>query len=67
MKNWVVKLLSDANGLPSTRLHLAWGLFGSIMYGLYKGSDPQNIQTLAYTMAVLAGVSVFDKGVISKK
>lgn len=68
MKQWIKDLLSDAKGLPSTRLHLAW-FFSFIIafyifYCLYKGVEIRKdiLTTLLISVSSMAGISIFDKG-----
>ncbi len=59
--DWIKKLLCDVNGLPSTRLHLAWGLFFAVIVALICKSDATTIGVLLTSMSTLAGLSVVDK------
>lgn len=61
MKNWIKQLLSDVNGLPSTRLHLAWALFFALIVSLIVGSDSGIIGLIIGGMTTMAGLSVVDK------
>ena len=61
MKNWIKALLSDINGLPSTRLHLAWAMFGALIISLLKESSDATIGLIIGGITALAGLSVFDK------
>lgn len=64
---WIKRLLSDAKGEPSTRLHLAWFfsfiLAGYVIYGIYKGISLQNdlVQSFMIGIATMCGISIFDK------
>ena len=62
MKQWIKNLLSDAKGLPSTRLHLAWGLFITLNIALFVGANDTTIGLILGSMTTLAGISVIDKG-----
>lgn len=62
MKQWIKNLLSDAKGLPSTRLHLAWGLFVTLNIALFVGANDTTIGLILGSMTTLAGISVIDKG-----
>lgn len=59
---WVKRLLSDAKGEPSTRLHLAWGLFITLNIALFTGANDTTIGLIIGGMTTLAGLSVADKG-----
>lgn len=61
MKNWIKQLLSDVNGLPSTRLHLAWAMFGALIISLIKESSDATIGLIIGGITALAGLSVVDK------
>lgn len=61
MKEWIKKLLSDVNGLPSTRLHLAWAMFVALIVSLIVDSDSGTIGLIIGGMTTLAGLSVVDK------
>ena len=61
MKNWIKALLSDINGLPSTRLHLAWAMFGALIISLLKESSDATIGLIIGGITALAGLSVVDK------
>ena len=62
MKQWISKLLSDSKNLPSTRLHLAWGLFFLLCYAVYANKSDSTITAIIGGMATMAGLSVIDKG-----
>ena len=62
MKQWIKDLLSDAKGLPSTRLHLAWGLFITLNIALILKANDTTIGLILGSMTTLAGISVIDKG-----
>lgn len=61
MKNWIKQLLSDINGMPSTRLHLAWAMFGALIISLIKESSDATIGLIIGGITALAGLSVVDK------
>jgi hypothetical protein len=61
MKDWVKKLLSDVNGLPSTRLHLAWAMFFALIVSLIVNTDSGTVGLIIGGMTTLAGLSVVDK------
>jgi hypothetical protein len=61
MKNWIKKLLSDVNGLPSTRLHLAWAMFVALIVSLIVDTDSGTVGLIIGGMTTLAGLSVVDK------
>ena len=61
LKEWIKKLLSDVNGLPSTRLHLAWAMFFALIVSLIVESDSGTIGLIIGGMTTLAGLSVVDK------
>lgn len=61
MKNWIKQLLSDVNGLPSTRLHLAWAMFVALIVSLIVDNDSSTIGLIIGGMTTLAGLSVVDK------
>ena len=61
MKEWIKKLLSDVNGLPSTRLHLAWAMFIALIISLIVESDSGTIGLIIGGMTTLAGLSVVEK------
>lgn len=61
MKNWIKQLLSDVNGLPSTRLHLSWAMFGALIISLIKESSDATIGLIIGGITALAGLSVVDK------
>ena len=61
MKNWIKQLLSDVNGLPSTRLHLAWAMFVALIVSLIVDTDSSTIGLIIGGMTTLAGLSVVDK------
>ena len=62
MKEWIKDLLRDSKGLPSTRLHLAWGLFFTLNIALFVGANETIIGLILGSMTTLAGISVIDKG-----
>lgn len=61
MKNWIKQLLSDVNGLPSTRLHLAWAMFIALIVSLIVDTDSGTVGLIIGGMTTLAGLSVVDK------
>lgn len=62
MKQWIIKLLSDANGNPSTRLHLAWFFAFIVALGFFFPQVGETKwESLLYVVAGLAGISIFDK------
>jgi len=61
MKNWIKQLLSDVNGLPSTRLHLAWAMFVALIVSLIVDTDSGTVGLIIGGMTTLAGLSVVDK------
>ena len=61
MKEWIKKLLSDVNGLPSTRLHLAWAMFVALIVSLIVDTDSGKVGLIIGGMTTLAGLSVVDK------
>ena len=61
MKEWIKKLLSDVNGLPSTRLHLAWAMFVALIVSLIMKTDSGTIGLIIGGMTTMAGLSVVDK------
>jgi hypothetical protein len=61
MKEWIKKLLSDVNGLPSTRLHLAWAMFVALIVSLIMKTDSGTVGLIIGGMTTLAGLSVVDK------
>lgn len=61
MKDWIKKLLSDVNGLPSTRLHLAWGMFFALIISLILRASDGTIGLIIGGITALAGLSVVDK------
>lgn len=61
MKNWIKQLLSDANGLPSTRLHLAWAMFFALIISLIMKASDATIGLIIGGITALAGLSVVDK------
>lgn len=62
MKKWIIKLLSDANGNPSTRLHLAWFFAFIVALGFFFPQVSENKwENLLYAATGLSGISVFDK------
>lgn len=61
MKNWIKQLLSDANGLPSTRLHLAWAMFFALIISLIIKASDATIGLIIGGITALAGLSVVDK------
>lgn len=76
MKNsekWIVRLLSDASGTPSTRLHIAWLLTGLlffyIIYQTLKAFDIQVdlVWALIAGVATMSGLSIVDKSALKDK
>ena len=61
MKSWIKQLLSDVNGLPSTRLHLAWAMFVALIVSLIVDTDSGTVGLIIGGMTTLAGLSVVDK------
>ena len=61
MKQWIKALLSDINGQPSTRLHLAWAMFIALIISLIVKNDSGTIGLIIGGMTTLAGLSVVDK------
>jgi hypothetical protein len=61
MKNWIKQLLSDVNGLPSTRLHLAWAMFFALIISLIMKANDATIGLIIGGITALAGLSVVDK------
>ena len=61
MKQWIKTLLSDINGQPSTRLHLAWAMFIALIVSLIVGTDSGTVGLIIGGMTTLAGLSVVDK------
>jgi hypothetical protein len=61
LKNWIKQLLSDVNGLPSTRLHLAWAMFVALIVSLIVDTDSGTVGLIIGGMTTLAGLSVVDK------
>lgn len=61
MKQWIKQLLSDVNGLPSTRLHLAWAMFVALIVSLIVNTDSGTVGLIIGGMTTLAGLSVVDK------
>lgn len=61
MKQWIKQLLSDVNGLPSTRLHLAWAMFFALIISLILKTDSGTIGLIIGGMTTLAGLSVVEK------
>jgi hypothetical protein len=61
MKEWIKKLLSDVNGLPSTRLHLAWAMFFALIVSLITKASDATIGLIIGGITALAGLSVVDK------
>lgn len=61
MKEWIKKLLSDVNGLPSTRLHLAWAMFFALIISLITKASDATIGLIIGGITALAGLSVVDK------
>lgn len=61
MKDWIKKLLSDINGMPSTRLHLAWGMFFALIISLILRASDGTIGLIIGGITALAGLSVVDK------
>ena len=73
IKDWLSKLLSDASGNPSTRLHLAWIITGLlIFYVVYQTLKALNIQVdlvyaLIFGISTMAGLSILDKDTLKNK
>ena len=73
IKSWLSKLLSDASGNPSTRLHLAWIITGLlIFYVVYQTLKALNIQVdlvyaLIFGISTMAGLSILDKDTLKTK
>lgn len=61
MKQWIKALLSDVNGLPSTRLHLAWAMFCALIIALIMRASDATIGLIIGGITALAGLSVVDK------
>lgn len=61
LKQWIKQLLSDVNGLPSTRLHLAWAMFIALIISLILKTDSGTIGLIIGGMTTLAGLSVIEK------
>lgn len=61
MKEWIKKLLSDVNGLPSTRLHLAWAMFFALIISLIVKASDATIGLIIGGITALAGLSVVDR------
>ena len=61
MKKWIKQLLSDVNGLPSTRLHLAWAMFVALIVSLIVDTDSGTVGLIIGGMTTLAGLSVVEK------
>lgn len=61
MKNWIKQLLSDVNGLPSTRLHLAWAMFGALIVSLFTDANDATVGLIIGGITALAGLSVVDR------
>ncbi len=61
MLNWIKALLSDINGQPSTRLHLAWGMFIALIISLILKASDGTIGLIIGGITALAGLSVVDK------
>lgn len=62
MKEWIKKLLSDTNNLPSTRLHLAWFFAFIVAIGFFFPQVGENKwESLLYVVAGLSGISIFEK------
>jgi hypothetical protein len=61
MKNWIKQLLSDVNGLPSTRLHLAWAMFFALIISLITKASDATIGLIIGGITALAGLSVVDR------
>ena len=61
MKNWIKQLLSDVNGLPSTRLHLAWAMFIALIISLITKASDATIGLIIGGITALAGLSVVDR------
>jgi uncharacterized membrane protein len=58
---WIKQLLSDINGIPSTRLHLAWGMFFALIISLLLRASDGTIGLIIGGITALAGLSVVDK------
>ena len=73
MEKWISKLLSDASGNPSTRLHLAWIISALlIFYVVYQTLKALNIQVdlvyaLIFGISTMSGLSILDKDTIKNK
>ena len=73
IEKWLSKLLADASGNPSTRLHLAWILtFLLIFYATYQTLKALNIQVdfiyaLIFGISTMSGLSILDKDNIKNK
>ena len=61
MKQWIKQLLSDINGIPSTRLHLAWGMFFALIISLILRASDGTIGLIIGGITALAGLSVVDR------
>lgn len=61
MKQWIKALLSDINGQPSTRLHLAWAMFFALIIALTTKATDATIGLIIGGITALAGLSVVDK------
>jgi uncharacterized membrane protein len=61
LKQWIKQLLSDINGIPSTRLHLAWGMFFALIISLLLRASDGTIGLIIGGITALAGLSVVDK------
>jgi hypothetical protein len=73
MKDWLIKLLSDASGNPSTRLHLAWLISALLLfYVIYQTLKALNIQVdlvyaLIFGISTMSGLSILDKDSLKTK
>lgn len=73
IKKWLSKLLSDASGNPSTRLHLAWIITGLLLfYVIYQTLKTLNIQVdlvyaLIFGISTMSGLSILDKDGLKNK
>lgn len=61
MKQWIKALLSDINGMPSTRLHLAWAMFFALIIALTTKASDATIGLIIGGITALAGLSVVDR------
>lgn len=68
IKEYLKRLVSDNSGIPSTRLHLAWGCFFLLSYYvgyntyIHKDMQTEVLWALISGMAAMSGLSVMDKG-----